>query len=386
MRILYLANSSNWHIDLWTQYFTKAHSVFLFSEKENYLNDQPFKGVVITHSEGVLGRVFNYLNITSHRLFQLNKLLSARFYAAKIDQLVLKQKIDVIHAHTLFHGYITSYLKSSVPVIFTPMGSDIIIHAQQNLIYKVMAHKAFKKATVTTGDSIILQQQGYKVGAKAQNNHIIQNGVDSSIFKPRTAKKLKQDLGVLKDETLIFSPRAITPLYNIDTIIDSLSELKKTNPRFKCMFSYAFGGEYYIKLKEKVISLGLSENVIWLGYINYEDMQLYYNAADLVISVPSSDSSPKSVYEAMFCGKPVIISDLAWSHELLDELDCVLRVEVKKPVQLAQAIKSLIDDNELLKTLSKNSLLMAHKFFDYDMNMKKMEAIMLSTLVRSKDI
>ena len=386
MRILYLANSSNWHIDLWTQYFINAHSVFLFSEKENYLNDQHFKGVSITHSEGVFGSFFNYLGIKSHRLFQLNKLVSASFYAAEIDRLVLKQKIDVIHAHTLFHGYIASYLKSSVPVIFTPMGSDIIIHAQQNLIYKFMARKAFNKATVITGDSLILQKRGYKVGANAQENYIIQNGVDSSIFKPRSANKLKQDLGVLKGETLIFSPRAITPLYNIDTIIESLSELKKTNPRFKCMFSYAFGGEYYSKLKEKVISFGLMENVIWLGYIQYEDMQLYYNASDLVISVPSSDSSPKSVYEAMFCGKPVIISDLEWSHELLDELDCVLRVDVKNPVQLAQAIKSLIDDNELLQALSKNSLLLAHKFFDYDINMKKMEAIMLSTLDRSDSL
>ena len=386
MRILYLANSSNWHIDLWTQYFTKAHSVFLFSERENYLNDQPFKDVIITQSEGLLGGFFNYLNITSHRLFQLNKLLSAKFYAAEIDKLVLKEKIDIIHAHTLFHGYVASFVKSSVPVIFTPMGSDIIIHAQKNLIYKFMAYKAFSKSTVITGDSLILQKKGYDVGARQEKNFIIQNGVDSSIFKPQSANKLKQKLGISKSETLIFSPRAITPLYNIEAIIESLSELKKTDPRFKCMFSYAFGGEYYSKLKKKVISLGLAENVIWLGYIKYEDMQLYYNAADIVISVPSSDSSPKSVYEAMFCGKPVIISDLEWSYELLDEIDCVLRVDIKNPMQLTRALKSLIGDQELLETLSKNSLQLAHKFFDYDINMKKMEEIMLSTLDRSDSL
>ena len=115
-------------------------------------------------------------------------------------------------------------------------------------------------------------------------------------------------------------------------------------------------------------------------------MQLYYNAADIVISVPSSDSSPKSVYEAMFCGKPVIISDLEWSYELLDEIDCVLRVDIKNPMQLTQALKSLIGDQELLETLSKNSLQLAHKFFDYDINMKKMEEIMLSTLDRSDSL
>ena len=34
MKILYLASSSDWHIDLWTQYFTKQHSVYLFSDKD----------------------------------------------------------------------------------------------------------------------------------------------------------------------------------------------------------------------------------------------------------------------------------------------------------------------------------------------------------------
>ena len=101
---------------------------------------------------------------------------------------------------------------------------------------------------------------------------------------------------------------------------------------------FAFGGQYYLQLKRKVTTLGLDDYVIWLSYIEYKDMPLYYNASDLVISVPSSDSSPKSVYEAMFCGKPIIISDLGWSHELLSELECVCRVEVKNSDQLSSSV------------------------------------------------
>ena len=122
--------------------------------------------------------------------------------------------------------------------------------------------------------------------------------------------------------------------------------------------------------------LGLENYVIWLGFIKYEDMSLYYNASDLVISVPSSDSSPKSVYEAMFCGKPVIISDLEWSHEALDELECVCRVEVKNADQLSKRIMCLISDSKYSATITKNALQMAHKYFDYKVNMERMENIM----------
>ena len=179
------------------------------------------------------------------------------------------------------------------------------------------------------------------------------------------------------------------PRMKKDNIIDTLNELKLNGELIFAEAEKDIDNKIILKNRSLAQSLNLRGTPALIindnlspGYIKYEKMQLYYNAADLVISVPSSDSSPKSVYEAMFCGKPVIISDLPWSYELLEELDCVLRVDVKNPVQLAQAIKSLIDDNELLQALSKNSLLLAHKFFDYDINMKKMEAIMLSTLDR----
>lgn len=379
MKILYLSSASDWHIDLWTQYFTKEHNVFLFSDKENYLNDQPFKNVTVIKSNGLFGAFLNYFKIGSHKLFQLNKLISAKYYASKIDALIKSENIEIIHAHNLFYGYVASFLKSQVPVIFTPMGSDIIIHSQENFIYKHMASRAFYKAVVVTGDSLLVQKRGYKVGAKVERNYIIQNGVDSSIFYPKD-NNLKKDFHVGKDEFLIFSPRAITPLYNIDIIIDALYTLKELNYKFKCMFSFAFGGEYCFKLKQKVIALGLENYVIWLGYIKYEDMQLYYNASDLVLSVPSSDSSPKSVYEAMFCGKPIIISDLEWSHELLDELECVCRVGVRDAGQLADAIKRLTIDSSFSDRISKNSLYLAHKNFDYEKNMKKMELIILHSI------
>lgn len=379
MNILYLSSSSDWHIDLWAQYFTKNHSVYLFSDKENYQNDQPFEGVTVNHSAGLLGGILNFFSFKSHKLFQINKLISAKYYAYRVDALIKSENIQVVHAHNLYYGYVASFLKAKVPVIFTPMGSDIIIHAQNNFIYKHMAHQAFYKAVVVTGDSLLVQKRGYKVGAKAERNYIIQNGVDSSIFYPKD-NSLKKDFHIGEDEFLFFSPRAITPLYNIDIILDALHTLKKSNHRFKCMFSFAFGGQYYSELKHKVTMLGLEDYVIWLGYVKYEDMQLYYNASDLVISVPSSDSSPKSVYEAMFCGKPVIISDLEWSHELLDELECVCRVDVRNADQLSNSITRLISNSRFSEKITKNSLQIAHKTFDYEVNMAKMEYIMLEII------
>lgn len=375
MNILFLASRSDWHVDLWTKYFTESNNVFLFSDREDYLLNQEYKNVTCVESESLFGRFLNRYKIKSHRLHQLNKIISAKFYAKNIDAIVEKYKIDIIHAHSLYYGYLTSLLNNRAPVVFTPMGSDIILHAQTNKIYSYMAFKAFKKAKITTGDSLLLQRQGFKVGAKRDKNFIIQNGVDTKIFFPRK-NKLAEIYGVDSDEILIFSPRGITPIYNIDIIVDALNLLITEGYRIKCMFSYAFGDEYSKSIRRKIKKYGIEKNVIWLGYLSYSEMADHYNAADIIVSVPSSDSSPKSVYEAMFCKKPIVISDLEWSHELLGDSECLERVKVRDYKQLFLSIEKIIINPKHSKNLADESFIAAHKYFNYHKNMVEMEKIM----------
>jgi glycosyltransferase involved in cell wall biosynthesis len=382
LNILFLASSADWHVDLWSRYFTNTNKVFLFSDKENYLPRQEFKNITVIESSGFFGWLLNSIKSKSHLLFQINKIVSIYYFSRKIRKIILDQKIDVIHAHSLYFGYLSSFIKLDIPIVFTPQGSSIIIHAQKNYIYGKMAEKAYNAASLITGDSLIIQNKGYLVGAKKQNNIIIQNGVDTKIFFEKN-NNFKKRYNMEKDEILIFSPRAITPLYNIDVIIESLNLLKLNNYKFKCMFSFAFGGEYSKKLREKVSKLNLEKNIIWLGYIDYAEMAKYYNASDIVVSIPSSDSSPKSVYEAMFCKKAIIISNLEWSYEILPEDNVVVRVEPKNSGSLFRALEKLINDIDYRMEIAKNAKELAHKYFNYAKNMELMEGYMVNLIKKN---
>jgi glycosyltransferase involved in cell wall biosynthesis len=375
VNILFICSRSNWHIDLWAKHFTKNHRVYLFSDKEDYLTNQAYQNVTVIESEGLFGSILNFFKIKSHILSQLNKLISARIYARKVDDVINKYDIDIVHAHSLYYGYLASFIKSNTSIIFTPMGSDIILHAQTNRLYKHMAFYAFKRANITTGDSLLLQKQGYKVGAKKDNNYIIQNGVDTSIFFPKK-NNIAQSYGVNKDEILIFSPRGFTPIYNIDIIVEALNILIKKGYPIKCMFSFAFGDEYKDRIQKMIEDYGIEGNVIWLGSLSYNKMADHYNAADIIVSVPSSDSSPKSVYEAMFCKKPIVVSDLEWSYELLGDCNCLERTRVRDSQKLFVSIEKLIIDSVYSQKLAANGLLAAQKYFNYEKNMIQMEEIM----------
>ena len=275
-------------------------------------------------------------------------------------------------------------IKVNVPIVFTPMGSDVIINAQSNRIYRYMANQAFERADIVTGDSLLLQRRGYEVGAKQEFNYIIQNGVDTEFFYPK-GNELKNRYGVKNNETLIFSPRGFTPIYNIDIILDALHLLVTHGYKTKCMFSYAFGGEYSKEIKEKISNYGLDDYVVWLGSLSYAEMADHYNASDIVLSIPSSDSSPKSVYESMFCRKPIIITDLPWSYEVLDKNECVLRVPVRDSEALFDAIARLIDNTDYADFLALNGYNIAWGNFEYQDNMQKMEKIMLDAILSDHD-
>nr|MCH9770675.1 glycosyltransferase family 4 protein [Gammaproteobacteria bacterium] len=259
-----------------------------------------------------------------------------------------------------------------------------IVHAHKNNYYRKMAKAAFAASEVITGDSALLKQRGLEIGAPEENNFIIQNGVDAKRFYPFYTH-LKKEYGMKEEDLLIFSPRALDENYNIDIIIDALGILKRTIGNFKCIFAYAFGGEYFNMLNTKVSQLGLESNVIWLGFTEYNDMPIYYNAADIVVSIPSSDSSPKSVYEAMFCSTPVILSDIGWVYEKLDAYDFVEKVPPRCSDSLATALLDLYHRPERRHEMQDAGLVVAAKYFEYQDNMQKMERIMEATLCAMKE-
>ena len=96
--------------------------------------------------------------------------------------------------------------------------------------------------------------------------------------------------------------------------------------------------------------LGLAEAVIVLGNVPFEQLPDVYRAADVVVSIPSSDSSPRSVWEALACGRPVVVSDLPWARDELAPGGQALLVPLDADA-VAEAILRVLDDGDLATSL-----------------------------------
>lgn len=248
---------------------------------------------------------------------------------------------DVVHAHWLPGFAFASAAAGASPLVVTAWGSDVY---RAGRVMRAANRLALRRAQLLTADSQDLLDRCEELGASAASSALIQWGVDLQAFSPAEDRaKVKERLG-LGSGPLILSPRSFMPVYNIPTIVEAFGRVG------------ADIGDAQLVLKHMgSVSIDMPEfphpdRVRVIGKVPYDVMADYYRAADVCVSVTSSDSSPRSIWEAMACGAPCVLSDLPWVRELIEPGTDALTVQVD-PEDVARAIGTVLRDRELAARL-----------------------------------
>ena len=204
-----------------------------------------------------------------------------------------KNPDTIYYAHSMY--YIWLAFLANVEYIGTPQGSDILIKPYKSFFYKYLTIKSLKKAKFITVDSTIMKEKCFEL-AKI-HPFIVQNGIDiSSIMELK--KNINEEKKYTKKEKVV-SLRAMTDLYRIKELLKGRGVSKQP-----ISFIYPF----YDKLYKSEINKYLTKDDEDLGRLDRLEMYTLLHKTWLTLSIPYSDSSPRSVYEAIFCGSPVCIT------------------------------------------------------------------------------
>lgn len=268
----------------------------------------------------------------------------------------------IYHAHSMY--YLVLARAARVEYVGTPQGSDILVKPLRSRFFKWFAKYGLQKAKEITVDS-----ENMKSGVKNLVNRdaiIIQNGIDLTA--------IQESLDLLKTNTKaetregVLSVRGFTPLYRIKNILSNRYESKND---FKITFIYPFSDDNYkIECNSYIQSSDID-----LGRVDRIRMYQLMHEAKLVVSIPLSDSSPRSVYEAIFCGAPVAITYNNY-YELLPKSmkDRIIIVDLSLNNWLQDALikaedilgEQFVPDQEALE------------MFDQRKSFKKMETILFN--------
>lgn len=152
----------------------------------------------------------------------------------------------------------------------------------------------------------------------------------------------------------------LNPRKNVAELIYAYSKIYRDLPSVCTLVIPGAPGKHLFKLKQLAESLGLGEEVIFIGFVNSEDLPWLYNGASLFVYPSLYEGFGLPPIEAMACGIPVITSNVSSLPEVVG--DAALTVNPYDTLQIAETILSVLTQKDLALTLSKKGLRHALKY------------------------
>jgi glycosyltransferase involved in cell wall biosynthesis len=164
----------------------------------------------------------------------------------------------------------------------------------------------------------------------------------------------------------IISPRSLRPVYNQLTLIRALPPVVKMFPDLQIILkhhhvdNYDDAKEYENQIRDEAKRLSIWDRMVRLDHLPYAHLCQLYRLCRAAVSIPLEDGFPATIFEAMACGCPLIVSnDRSYDGVLVDSVNC-LTVAPTDTRALTSALTRILADSvfadnirgEALKTVS----------------------------------
>jgi glycosyltransferase involved in cell wall biosynthesis len=272
----------------------------------------------------------------------------------KTMSIVREFRPEVIQTH-IFYGGIVGLIVGRllrVPVVHTRHHIDE--HYQSGTVF----HRFLDRFIARHANHIVVCSEAAKKwlveieGQKESQITVINQGFDFSFLKPshEAIEKTKSDLQFSGDKLNIVCVARYSKAKGQNYLLLALNELVKTIPNISLTLMGPGDGEWLVKL---VGELGLEQHVRILPA--RDDVPACIAAADMIIHPSLADSFSQLLIEAQAVGGLLIASDIAAAREqIIDGVTGVI-VPPRDSMAIAEAVRFLISNPELAKSMRQNS-------------------------------
>lgn len=110
---------------------------------------------------------------------------------------------------------------------------------------------------------------------------------------------------------------------------------------------------FFDRLKKRISREGLSERVSVTGYLPEKQLQTAMAATDVILAPFTSMSNSGSILRSMAYRKPIVASDLSWTHEINERRPCLSLFKVGDSIGLTEKVAELLEfENRLSEAAS----------------------------------
>lgn len=152
-----------------------------------------------------------------------------------------------------------------------------------------------------------------------------------------------------------FSPRK-----NVEGLLEAYRRLFRELPGYYDLVLLGASKDNHYELKKKVEDMGLSDRVVFAGYVPYEHLPYFYNCSTLFVYPSLYEGFGLPPLEAMTCGTPTITTNVTSIPEVVG--DGALLVDPYDTDELTEKIYKTISDSDFREVLSAKALRRAYNF------------------------
>lgn len=266
----------------------------------------------------------------------------------RLLRIIRAERPDVVHTHkskagTL--GRLAAWL-CGVPVIVHTFHGHVLhgyfSEAKSKafrLIERAMAALSHRIIAVSPKVKDDLVRHGV---AGTEKIGVVYLGLDLKGFErsTRNAGGLRAELGLPQQTPLIGIVARLVPIKNVPLFLEAAKLVLVARP--DAIFVVAGDGELRNELQASARSLGIAENVSFLGFRS--DLERIYPDLDVLCLTSENEGSPVSLIEGLAAGCAEVSTDVGGVSDVLEGGRCGVLVPAKDPAALAREVLALIQD------------------------------------------
>jgi glycosyltransferase involved in cell wall biosynthesis len=276
---------------------------------------------------------------------------------------------DVLHAGPVPTVAFLAAMSGFHPLVSMSWGSDLLKDIDNDRVQYRAAHYALKKSDVLIGDCRAVQQKAIELGFPTEKVVLFPWGVDLDQFSPGPGEGFRAQRS-WQDAFILLSLRSWEPVYGVDVIAQAFVQAaqQETGLRLLLLGNGSQSGGIHEILRRG----GVEDRVFFGGQVSYTHLPEYYRAADLYVSASHSDGSSVSLMEALACGRPVLISDIAGNREWIENSPAGYLFKDGDENSLAEGILNACRNRRSLDEVGRSARKLAEERADWSKNFQKL--------------
>ncbi len=231
----------------------------------------------------------------------------------------------------------------------------------QSLYYSLL-RRGLVRADRIVADSQHTRADLIRLGYDPRRIDVVPNGVSHDRYRPRSRPECRlvaRKYGITADQLIVLHVGTEAPRKNIARLFEAIALVSKKRRAILVKVGQPREPQRSA-LRRLAASLGISESVIFLDWVDESDLPFLYGAADVFAFPSLYEGFGIPPLEAMACGVPVVVARATSLPEVVG--DAGVYIDPADPSGIADAIERVIVDPRLREDLVARGLQQAQRF------------------------